>query len=576
VSRFRRFASSFCLATLSAGSLFAQEQPQFAVDRYRPAERGSRWFASESLDATAEHPLWIGATYDWAHRPLTVYDSDGSAVGDVIRNQSLLHLGFNYSPVSKLRLGANLPIIMATSGASWTVAGRTYRAGDGGGLGDFRLGGDYRILGEPGGSFRLAASLQVFLPIGSSSAYASDGAFRIYPRALAAGDAGPFVWALGVGTDIRTEKESFAGRTIGSDLGFTASIGAKLADGKLTVGPELFGSTRLASNQFFEKRGTPVELLFGGHGALSENFLLGVAAGPGLSTGLGSPASRLLVSLDYSPTKRVREKPPSLPDTDRDGFVDPNDACPTVSGVYSDDPARRGCPAPKDTDGDRIIDTEDACPTESGVTSTDQAKNGCPAPKDADNDGVYDETDACPMEPGIHTALPATDGCPPPKDSDGDTIFDEMDACPNQAGPTNADRARNGCPVASVVEDKIIILERVEFDVGQATLRPESDKVLGAVLTVLNEHPEITRLRVEGHTDNQGNAQRNLTLSRQRAAAVVKWLIERKVDAKRLTSQGFGQAKPLESNTTELGRQNNRRVEFHIEGSNPNPSKATP
>ncbi|MGC4069406.1 MAG: OmpA family protein [Polyangiaceae bacterium] len=575
MSRFRRFVSTFCLATLAAGSLFAQEQPTFAVNRYRPAERGSRWFTSESLDAPAEHPLWLGATYDWAHRPLTVYDSDGTAVGDVIRNQSLLHVGFNYSPIARLRLGASLPVVMATSGASWTVADRTYRAGDGGGIGDLRLGGDYRLLGDPGGGFRLAASLQVFLPIGSSSAYASDGALRVYPRVLAAGDAGLLVWAFGIGTDIRGDKESFAGRSLGSELGFTASAGVKLVDGKLTIGPELLGATRLASNQFFEKRGTPVELLFGGHCALGSSFLLGVAAGPGLSTGLGSPASRLLISLDFAPTTKETRKPPPVPDTDGDGFVDTSDACPDTAGVYATDPTRRGCPAPKDTDGDGIIDVDDACPNDSGVASTDRSKHGCPLPKDTDSDGVPDETDACPSEPGIHTALPATDGCPPPKDSDGDTIFDEVDACPNQAGPTNVDRAKNGCPVAAVVEDKIIILERVEFDIGKATLRPESDKVLSAVLAVLNEHPEITRVRVEGHTDNQGNAQRNLTLSKQRAAAVVKWLTDHHIEAKRLTSQGFGQTKPLQSNDTDLGRQNNRRVEFHIESSNSNPSSVT-
>jgi outer membrane protein OmpA-like peptidoglycan-associated protein len=545
------------------------------VDRYRPAERGSRWFTSESLDASAEHPFWIGATYDWAHRPLTVYDSDGSAVGDVIRNQSLLHLGFNYSPVTRLRLGANLPVVLSTSGASWTVAGRTYRAGNGGGVGDLRLGGDYRLLGAPDSGFRLAGSLQLFLPLGSSSAYASDGAFRIYPRLVAAGDAGRLAWAFGFGTDIRTEKESFAGRSIGSELGFTASIGAKLADGRLTLGPELLGSTRLASNQFFEKRGTPLELLFGGHYAVADGFLLGAAAGPGLSTGLGSPASRLLISLDYSPTKKVQPKPTPLPDRDRDGFVDPNDGCPDVAGVYSDDPARRGCPAAKDADGDTIVDSDDACPNESGIASTSRETNGCPPPKDSDHDGVPDATDACPTDPGFHTALPATDGCPPPKDSDGDTIYDEVDACPKQVGPTNVDRTKNGCPVATVVEDKIIILERVEFDTGKATLRPESDKVLLAVLAVLNEHPEITRVRVEGHTDNQGNAARNLTLSKQRAAAVVKWLTDHHIDAKRLTFQGFGQTKPLESNDTDLGRQNNRRVEFHIESSNSNPSSVT-
>jgi outer membrane protein OmpA-like peptidoglycan-associated protein len=553
----------------------AQEQPRFAVNRYRPAERGSRWFTSESLDASKEHPLFFGATLDWAHRPLTVYDDNGSAIGDVVRNQSIVHIGVSYSVMPRLRLGASLPLVLATSGHSWTVGSRTYRAGSGGGIGDARLSADYRFWGEQGEFLRVGASLQAFLPIGSAGAYASDGVVRFYPRILAAGDLGLLIWAFGFGTDIRGEKANFSGRSLGSELNFTASIGVKLADGKLTFGPEVIGATRLAQNQFLEKRGTPAELLIGGHYAITENVLVGAAAGPGLSTGLGAPASRLLFSLDITPGQ---EKKPAAPpsDRDRDGWIDLQDACPDQPGLDSSDPAKRGCPPPKDTDKDGVADDVDACPDRFGVAKPDASKNGCPESKDRDADGVVDEADACPDEAGIQTLFAGTNGCPSPKDSDGDSVIDKNDACPSQPGPISTDAAKNGCPVATIVEDKILILERVEFDTGKATLTPESDKVLNAVLGVLKDHSEISRLSVEGHTDDHGDKQRNLVLSKQRAAAVVKWLVERGVDAKRLTSNGFGQTKPIDSNATDVGRKNNRRVEFHIETSNSNPVKAAP
>jgi outer membrane protein OmpA-like peptidoglycan-associated protein len=72
-------------------------------------------------------------------------------------------------------------------------------------------------------------------------------------------------------------------------------------------------------------------------------------------------------------------------------------------------------------------------------------------------------------------------------------------------------------------------------------------------------------MRIEGHTDNKGNAAQNKKLSADRAASVVKWLVKNGIDASRLHSEGFGQEKPIASNTTEDGRRHNRRVEFHVE-----------
>jgi OOP family OmpA-OmpF porin len=80
----------------------------------------------------------------------------------------------------------------------------------------------------------------------------------------------------------------------------------------------------------------------------------------------------------------------------------------------------------------------------------------------------------------------------------------------------------------------------------------------------LKEHPEIKRLSVEGHTDDRGLAAQNVGLSQRRAAAVVAWLVANGIDATRLTSNGFGATRPLESNAAEAGRQTNRRVEFKI------------
>jgi OmpA-OmpF porin, OOP family len=104
----------------------------------------------------------------------------------------------------------------------------------------------------------------------------------------------------------------------------------------------------------------------------------------------------------------------------------------------------------------------------------------------------------------------------------------------------------------------------VKFKTGSATILPESDVILDAVQKIMDEHPEIKKVRIEGHTDNRGGAAYNNGLSKRRAAAVVKWLTSHGIDKSRLTSQGFGFQRPIATNKTEEGRQENRRVELHI------------
>src|SRR5262249_32815447 len=126
---------------------------------------------------------------------------------------------------------------------------------------------------------------------------------------------------------------------------------------------------------------------------------------------------------------------------------------------------------------------------------------------------------------------------------------------------------RNGCPKAFVSQGQIRILDQVKFKTNSAQIEPgkDSEEILEAVQKVLIDHPEIERVRVEGHTDNRGAAAFNKRLSADRATSVVKWLVGRAITSGRLTGAGFGRERPIDSNDTEAGRKANRRVEFHIE-----------
>jgi OOP family OmpA-OmpF porin len=119
-------------------------------------------------------------------------------------------------------------------------------------------------------------------------------------------------------------------------------------------------------------------------------------------------------------------------------------------------------------------------------------------------------------------------------------------------------------PRVEVEATRIRVDEKIHFEFDRAEIRPDSDGLLREIAQVIIDNPQITRIRVEGHTDRQGRASYNQTLSRRRADAVVARLVENGVARERLTPEGFGFSRPIADNETEEGRAQNRRVEFNI------------
>jgi Ca-activated chloride channel family protein len=109
----------------------------------------------------------------------------------------------------------------------------------------------------------------------------------------------------------------------------------------------------------------------------------------------------------------------------------------------------------------------------------------------------------------------------------------------------------------------IVILQAVQFKAGRDSIDPVSYPNLDQVVTLLKERPEL-RLAVYGHSDREGSSAQRLRLSKQRAAAVARYLTEHGIDAKRLEVEGFGDQRPIASSDTEDGRAKNRRVECKI------------
>jgi outer membrane protein OmpA-like peptidoglycan-associated protein len=93
----------------------------------------------------------------------------------------------------------------------------------------------------------------------------------------------------------------------------------------------------------------------------------------------------------------------------------------------------------------------------------------------------------------------------------------------------------------------------------------QSMSILGELAKVMKDNPQITKLRIEGHTDNTGTRRRNTKLSQQRAEAVAKWLSDHEVDKARLTAIGYADTRPVTDNETPEHRAINRRTEFHLQ-----------
>jgi OOP family OmpA-OmpF porin len=578
------FAAVLAFSALTPARGLAQSGQSnggFALDRLDIAEVGSDWFVGDSLDLRGKARPGVRLGIDWAHKPLVRYDDNGNELAAVVKDQVHGYLGAALILADRVRLGLNLPVLLSQGAQQTDVNGVTFGAAQGAAVGDLRIGADLRLVGEYRDVFSLAIGVQLYAPTGKRAAFEGDGKVRLAPHLMIAGDIAAFAYSLRVGFTYRGQDSGFGGVATGSEVGFVATAGVRVAGDMLLLGPELWGSTVVESGAAFVTESTPFELVLGAHLKLG-GFSIGVGAGPGLTRGLGSPAVRVLGTIAYLPDASDRDKDgildgddacpdipgpenkdPKLngcPDRDGDRIIDPEDACPDVPGVRSSDPTKNGCPPKHDRDGDGIFDEVDACPDVPGVADPDPQKNGCPP--DRDGDGIIDDEDACPDVPGVRSSDPRKNGCPP--DRDGDGILDKDDACPDVPGPPNADPERNGCPLARIENNEIKITERVEFEFNSARLVPSSDPVLNAVLEILQQHAEISDVLVEGHTDNIGKPAYNKTLSDKRAASVVKWLMQHGIDKARLRSAGLGMTRPIASNDDDVGRQKNRRVEFHI------------
>ena len=162
--RFLLSSSILAAVVLAAGAASAQPSG-FAVDRFEPSERGSEWFAGDSLDLRGHLRPAAGIVGSYGYKPLVVYEPNGDERGAIVKNQLVTHLGGSLVLWNRIRGGLNIPLYLFQDGDAPRAAGVRANSPKTA-FGDIRIAADARIVGEHGDVFTLAGGLALWVPTG--------------------------------------------------------------------------------------------------------------------------------------------------------------------------------------------------------------------------------------------------------------------------------------------------------------------------------------------------------------------------------------------------------------------------
>lgn len=573
-----------------------------ALQQLEPSPAGDPFFSVAS-PSIGGHLIFRGHfLFDYAVNPLKLV---GPSDTPIVASQGFLRANASFALFDRVLASVDIPAAVINTGEDPNVTGVAFHVPSGLALGDIRIGARVALLGPPNSELApvgVALESALYVPSGDAAGYAGEGSVRATARAILGGHLStflPIVWSVNAGTMLRFSENPHS---------FTFGGAAALAfkDGMIRVGPEVFGAVPfkgalLSAPGATLQTGAKInaEALLGTRVRLLNRFELGLGGGVGLSDAIGTPSARFMALAAWSPSA---SSPPTqnskAADKDNDRIADALDACPTVSGEASADKRFNGCPPDGDKDG--VLNASDACPNEPGQKSLDLTINGCPP--DRDGDRVADARDNCPDTKGLPSKIPGRNGCP--VDRDGDGIPDLADACPDQKGERSPDRARNGCPndidgdglkppqdacpyergapdpdpnqngcpkYVRVTENEIVLLKPIRFErygkeKKDTRISAELEEILREVKDVLDQHPEIEQIEVQGHADGGGSSESkyNMDLSKERANRVWWWLVQVGIPEGKLVDKGYGDSMPIGDNNTEEGQAMNRRVQLII------------
>ncbi|TNF36647.1 MAG: hypothetical protein EP329_04960 [Deltaproteobacteria bacterium] len=533
------------LAALALTALGASSARAQTVDPrlYEPS-LGATGVLGVDTSLVPEHlKLWGGFYGSFANDELVTRTSETEVDHGPLRNRltSTLAVGIGLLDRFEVALGVPLQVIEGPS----TDAG--VRESDFA-FGDVRVVARGRIFGvnawEEG--FGLSAALDFTLPTsGGSVAFAGDDGLVITPRVV-------FDWrtaegavvALNLGYRVRTSQVVVDDLAIGDELRIGVGADVPLGAYDLSALGEVLASIGTATDGADPEgaasaRKTPMEALFGLRWRPGD-FAFTAAAGVGLTDGYGAPDYRAVFGVTYGGPAPPKWEEERVARGDEGEQTFSYGAIPRLNDARFDAIAA----ADPDRDGDAVPASVDRCLTEREDRDGHFDGDGCPD-LDDDEDGVPDTEDKCPNEKEVYNGV------------------DDEDGCPDEGGVDTSD--------IQTISGKITIKELINFVSGSAELTPESNAVLDQVATFLLQHPEVKRLRIEGHTDDRGDQEENVDLSERRAWSVKGYLVAHGVDGRRLYPMGYGPTRPVDPGRGKEARAKNRRVEFHVIADDQNP-----
>ena len=520
-----------------------------------------------------------GAWVSYANDPLVLVDAAGNRVsptsgadgdqGDALVDSRLTahaQVGMGFTRFASLTV--NVPFVL--SQAAWNEAQLGNlggaRALDSAALGDLVIAPKFAVLDPSESAVGIALVVPVGVPTGPGTDYIGAGGVTARPNLVIEKANG----------NVHTRRYTLRGAV---NLGYDVVPSTRIHDARLgggfawaaAAGWHPASAIELTMEAHGRAGGTaassPAEALIGAQTYLGKWALLRVAGGAGILGGVGAPDYRVVAGFAVAPSLD-----PAGRDSDDDGMSDGRDRCPNDSEDVDNFEDADGCPD-RDNDADGREDGADQCPNDPEDDDGYMDNDGCPDP-DNDKDGVTDMSDRCPDQAETMNGNEDEDGCPddqPSADSDGDSFADNIDRCPYDPEDLNQFEDDDGCPDERLKNARVVISgssikikDVINFDPGKSIILASSYALVDEIALVISQHPELKKIRVEGHTDNKGDPLKNLKLSQSRAEAVVKYLAGKGIAADRLDAAGFGEMRPIADNKTEDGRAQNRRVEFII------------
>jgi OOP family OmpA-OmpF porin len=413
----------------------------------------------------------------------------------------------------RLSLFVQLPITLREDG-NFSAPGASQ---PGAGVGDLRIGIRGALVDTP--EFALAAHLALEPATSDPQAFTGDGRTVVEALVSAQRRLSPRLELLGNALVRFRPPRDLGGAQFGNEIGLRAAA-SYILDARWRGYLELDARTSLRA---LSAATAPAEWRVGARACAFGFLAFDAAAGTRLDNALGAPDLRVLISLRYAPAP-----------------------CASPRGAVAQDSA------------DALLERLAAARALRDALARAEEQAAAAASAEALRLSLKDAEDRA----AAHArAMHAADE----RDTDGDGIPDVLDNCPLEKGPV----INHGCPMAQrqkvvIREDRIEILEKVQFALGSAVIQRRSFVLLDQVASVLQNHPDLIRVQVEGHTDSTGNPRRNTTLSQARADAVVAYLVKDGVAPSRLVARGLGPSRPLATNATRAGREANRRVEFRV------------